>query len=110
MSEERFLKIENTLSNHDKDLHSIANSLKGINGHMSKTNDLLQEMAIKDERFSARIERVESHLITKIESNHEAIKRAHSRADKIDSIITRLAWTVITFVIVGIISAVIEFN
>lgn len=121
MSEERFIMIESKLDSHDRDLHGIAKSLDGINHQMQRTNEILQEFALKDERFNAKIEKIESSFnsrleqteslfFSKIDSNSEAIKRAHSRTDKIDAVINRLAWTVITVVIVGMITAVAKFG
>ena len=110
MSEERLIKLESKVLGHDKDLHSIASSLNGINSQMEKTNEILQTYAIRDERFNAKLDKVESSLSAQIATNNEAIKRAHNRTDKIDSIINRLAWTIITLVLVGVIGATIKFS
>jgi predicted nucleic acid-binding Zn-ribbon protein len=108
MSEERFLKIENKLSTHDRDIHSIAQSLDGINSHMERANQLLQESILKDERMNSRMEKMETHLSSQIKANNEAIKRAHVRTDKIDGIINRLAWTVISLVLVALVGLVVK--
>ena len=110
MSEERLLKIEQKIENHDKDLHSIAKSLDGINHQMAKTNEILQDFALRDERFNSKLQRTEDRLSSLINSNNDAVKRAHVRVDKIDMIINRLAWTVITLVLVGVIGATIKFG
>lgn len=108
MSEERFLKIENTLSTHDKDIHSIAKSLDGINSHMERANQLLQESLLKEERMNSRMDKMETNMVSQINANNDAIKRAHVRTDKIDGIISRLAWTIVSLVLVAVIGLVVR--
>lgn len=110
MSEERLFKLESKIESHDKDLHSIAKSLNGINDQMERTNTILTEFAVKDERFNAKLDRVEQNLNAKIDANLDAIKRAHARTDKVDAIINKIAWGVVTFVAIGIATAVIKFG
>ena len=105
MSEERFLKLEQKIENHDKDLYSIAQSLDGINNHLEKTNEILQDFALKDERFNSKVTRCEDRLNNAIEMNKDATKRAHIRIDRIDLIISKVAWTIITFVLLGVVGA-----
>lgn len=108
MSEERFLKIEHQLSAHDKDIHSIAKSLEAINKHMEKSNQLQQQAIVTDTKINARIERMEERLSAQIKNNTEATRRAHERTDKIDSIINRLAWTVISLVLLAMVGTIIK--
>lgn len=117
MSEERINDIEKRmyhhevkLQSHDKDLHSIAKSLEGINHQMERTNNLIQDFALKEERFNTRVEKMEANITAQIKHNEEAIKRSHARTDKIDQIINRLAWFIILTMLTGIISAVIKFG
>jgi predicted nucleic acid-binding Zn-ribbon protein len=109
MSEERFLKLEQKIENHDKDLYSIAQSLEGINGHLERTNQILQDFALKDEQFNSKVNRCEDRLTSAIEANIGTARRAHERIDKIDLIIGKVAWTVITIVLVGVVGASVKF-
>jgi chromosome segregation ATPase len=108
MSDERFSRIENQLQSHEKDIHSIAKSLDGINSHMQKANELMQESILKDERINSRMDKLENHLSNQIKNNHEAITRAHERTDKIEGVFSRLAWTVISLVVVALVGLVVK--
>lgn len=110
MSEERINRLEMIAQRHDQDIHSIANSLEKVAEQMEKTNALIQESILKDERINGRIDRMEAHLSAKIESNYEAIKRAHGRVDKVDEIISRLTWSLVTFIGIGIFGTLVKFG
>lgn len=108
MSDERFSKIEHQLQSHEKDIHSIAKALEGINSHMQKTNELMQVSILTDERINNRMDKMENHLSNQISNNHQAITRAHERTDKIEGIFSRLAWTVISLVVVALVGLVVK--
>lgn len=110
MSEEKFIRIEHRLDGHDKDIHSIAESLKGINTQAERTNQILQSLSLKEERFIARIEKVESGIGMQVETVKDIAVRSHKRIDKLDGIISRIGWLVITMVIVGVLGAVMKFG
>ncbi len=108
MSEDRFNKIEHQLQSHEKDIHSIAKALEGINSHMQKSNELMQVSILTDERINNRMDKMENHLSNQITNNHQAIARAHERTDKIEGIFSRLAWTVISLVVVALVGLVVK--
>jgi len=110
MSEERLLKIESKLEGHDKDFHNIAKSLDGINEHMGRTNELIQESIIKDERMSSHIKQVESGLASRIDTVHQTAARAHERVDAHDAMVSRIVWAVLLFVGLGMAGAVVKFG
>lgn len=110
MSEERFFKIESKLDSHDKDLHSIARSLAGIDKHMEKTNQLIQESYIKDEKFTSRINSVELTLLSKLETNAIQQQVTKTKVDKIETVFNKLVWIVVTVVILGVIGASLNFK
>jgi len=108
MNEERFSKIEHQLQSHEKDIHSIAKALEGINSHMQRSNELMQVSILTDERINSRMDKMESHLSNQIKNNHEAVVRAHERSDKIEGVFSRLAWTVISLVVVALVGLVVK--
>lgn len=117
MSEERIRELEHKLlehhsmiEGHDKDLHSIAKSLEGINGHMNKTNELLQDFALKDERFNNKLDKIESNMLSRIDKNEEAIKRAHDRSDRYDDVLRKIGWWAIFVIASGIVGAMVKFG
>lgn len=110
MNPEWQAKVESKLDNHDKDLHNIAGSLKGINQQMTRTNEILQDFALKDERFRSRLEALDSKLVSRIERNEDNTKRLQERLNKLDAGIARVLWTVGTFLILGVVGSVIKFG
>ncbi|MBD3767998.1 MAG: hypothetical protein IE928_08645 [Gammaproteobacteria bacterium] len=117
MSEERLSQVERTAielrhkdSVHDELLKQLVGSHNEIRSELKRTNDILQQQVLNDERVNARIDKMEANIMAKIQASNESIKRAHSRIDKIESIFSRLAWTVITMVILGVMGAVIKFG
>lgn len=110
MSEERFFKIESKLDSHDKDLHSIAKSLAGIDNHMEKTNQLLQESFLKDAKFENRINSVEMGMLARVEANKVSIEHLAEKVDNHSAVISRITWLVISFVVLAVIAAAINFK
>lgn len=117
MSEDRLSQVERTAielrhkdSVHDELLKQLVDSHNEIRSEFKRTNDILQQQVLNDERVNARIDKMETNIMAKIEASNEAIKRAHSRIDKIESIFSRMAWTVITFVVLGALGTLITFE
>lgn len=103
-------KVESKLDNHDKDLHNIAVSLEGINHQMGKTNEILQDFALKDEKFNSKIDRLDTKVCARIQRLEELNDRLVKRLDRLDDIVARITWTVVTFVVVGVLAAVVKFG
>lgn len=110
MSEERLIKIENKLDNHDKDIHSIAGSLEGIRDQMKRTNDIIQDFAIHEEKFASRIDLLDSKTMDRFERNEELIRRAHDRLDKTEKEKSWIVRLVLGFIFLGFLEAYIRFS
>ena len=110
MNQEWQARVASKLDEHDKDLHNISESLSGIKGQMEKTNSILQDFAIQDERFNSRIDAVETRVNARVDKEVEAVKSSHKRIDKIEGIIAVIAKTVLVFVLMGVLASVVKFG
>lgn len=110
MSEERITKLEYKQETLESLTRQMAENQKDMVGEFKKINAILQEQVLNDTRVHARIDKLETNITAQIQGNNAAISRAHERTDKIDAIITRLAWTVISVVIIGMMGAVLKFG
>lgn len=110
MNQEWQARVSSKLDEHDKDLHNISESLSGIKDQMERTNSILQDFAIQDERFISRIDAVEARVLSRVEKEGEAIKSSHKRLDRLDGIITAITKTVLVFVLIGALASVVKFG
>lgn len=110
MNPEWQARVEFKLENHDKDLVGIADSLTSINDQIQMTNQILQTFALADERFNSRMESMQTMCTARIEKAEEHSKHLMARIDKVETTIAKVAWTVVMFVIIGVIASGIKFT
>ena len=110
MSDERLNKLELIADRHDRDLTLIASSIEKLVVQSEKTNEMIHQALLRDERFDNKLSKCELSLSNRIEQVHIAADKAHERMDRFDASVSRLAWVVITFAVLGILGAVINFG
>ena len=110
MNPEWQARVSSKLDEHDKDLHTISESLSGIKDQMERTNSILQDFAIQDERFNSRIDAVETRIMARVEKDEEVIKTCHKRLDKLDAIVGTVAKAILVFVLMGVLASVVKFG
>ena len=110
MNQEWQARVSSKLDEHDKDLHNISESLSGIKDQMERTNSILQDFAIQDERFNFRIDAVEARVLARVEKDEEAIKSSHKRLDRLDGIIATVSKTVLVFILMGVLASAVKFG
>lgn len=104
MDEVRLARLEEGHTDHtiklegmSKDMHSIAKAVGGIEGSIDKISDVLVNQAVKDE-----------HVQSQITANAKGVERAHNRIDELEGTHKKLAWLVITPVMMALLGLVIH--
>ena len=110
MSDERLNKLEMIADRHDRDLTLIASSIEKLVVQSEKTNEMIHQALLRDERFDNKLAKCELSLNSRIDKVHETTTRAHTRLDSFEAVLSRLNWLLITFVILGILGSLITFN
>lgn len=114
MSEERLDALEQARVRHESSLESIAQNIQALVKQGERTQvqnerlqELMQQALLRDERFDGKLHRLEQAMVARLDNQHEALTRAHTRLDRLDSIIARIAWTIVTAVLIAVISVVV---
>jgi septation ring formation regulator EzrA len=110
MSDERIKTLEMIADRHDRDLTLIASSIDKLVTQSEKTNEMIHNALLRDERFDSKLAKCEMSLSSRIEQLHNSTSNCHKRLDRFDSSISKLAWIVVTFAVLGILGAVVNFG
>lgn len=110
MSDVRINRLEAATQRHNDYIDRITGGMEKLEGQGERTNALLQEALLRDERFNAKIDHLESRITAQITASSTETKHAHSRIEKVEGIISRLAWTVVTAVVLGVMALLIKFG
>ena len=89
-------EVDNKLISHDKDIHSIAQSVRSIDESVKKMAEIQVQQAVRDQHYSAQIKECKDIAV-----------RAHDRIDEHDKDKKKLAWLFITPIIVALLGTVI---
>lgn len=92
MSDEAWRReVDRKLVSHDKDIHSIALSVKSIDESVKKMADLQISQAVRDQSY-----------LSQIKEAKEIATRAHARMDESDKDKKKIVWLLITPMIVAL--------
>jgi ABC-type multidrug transport system fused ATPase/permease subunit len=114
MSEERLDALEQARVRHESAIESIAQNIQALvkQGERTqiqneRTQELMQQALLRDERFDGKLRRLEETVFARLDTQHDTITRAHMRVDRVDSVIARIAWTIVTAVLIAVLSVVV---
>ena len=110
MSDERLNKLEMIADRHDRDLTLIASSIEKLVVQSEKTNEMIHQALLRDERFDNKLAKCELSLSNRIDQVHQTAEVAHKRLNKIDNVLSRLNWLVITFVVLAVLGGLVTYN
>jgi len=89
-------EVDSKLISHDKDIHSIATSVKSIDESVKTMTDLHIKQVIRDEQFHSLVKEAKDIAV-----------RSHGRIDEHDRVIKRVVWLIVTPVIMALLGLVI---